>query len=65
MSASVNGVQIGQKLLTIIEVEKWLGIKKGTIYSWVSDKKIPFTKVGGRLRFETTKIEEFLKNNSH
>lgn len=33
-----------------------------TVYGWIANRKVPFTKFGKELRFEVTKIEEWLSN---
>ena len=65
MEEALHIIRGENKLLTINEVADWLGIKIGTLYTWVHYKKIPFVKIGGKLRFEMCKIEEFIRNNSH
>jgi len=37
--------------LTLKEVADLLKVKPRTIYAWVSDKRIPFERKGGLLRF--------------
>jgi len=54
--------KLREDLLSVIEVAKWLGLAKETIYQWVHYKKIPYTKVNGGLRFEYSEIDRFIKN---
>jgi excisionase family DNA binding protein len=44
------------RLLTISEVADLLRVEVSTIYVWTSKRKIPFRKVGGRLRFDYDEI---------
>ena len=37
--------------LTLKELAELLKVKPRTIYAWVSDKRIPFERKGGLLRF--------------
>jgi len=37
--------------LTLKEVAELLKVKPRTIYAWVSDRRIPFERRGGLLRF--------------
>lgn len=37
--------------LTLKELAEMLKVKPRTIYAWVSDKRIPFERKGGLLRF--------------
>ena len=49
------------KLLTVEEITKMLGIKKSTLYSWVHAKSIPHIKIGRRcLRFRERDIIEWI-----
>ncbi len=37
--------------LTLKELAKLLKVKPRTVYAWVSDKRIPYERKGGLLRF--------------
>jgi excisionase family DNA binding protein len=52
------------QLLTIDEVAKKLRNKPGTIRQWVSEKRIPYVKLGRSLRFRLAEIERFVEKNS-
>lgn len=52
------------KLLTIDDVAELFKTSKSTIYRWVHKRKIPFVKLGGKLRFNENDIQEFIKQNS-
>ena len=52
-------------LITVEEVAEIFGVKPQAIYDMVYKGQLPYTKIGGRLRFDPDKIEEFIKNNSH
>ena len=42
--------------LTLKEVTQLLKVKPRTIYAWVSDKRIPYERKGGLLRFRLEAI---------
>ena len=42
--------------LTLKEVSQLLKVKPRTIYAWVSDKRIPYERKGGLLRFRLEAI---------
>ncbi len=44
---------------------KVLGIRAITVYKWVAERKIPFLKVGGALRFRPSALEAWLKDREH
>ena len=52
------------KLLKVNEVSEILGLKVSTIYKYTMSRKLPFIKLGGSLRFDIEKIEEFIQENS-
>ncbi|MFH1519231.1 MAG: helix-turn-helix domain-containing protein [Candidatus Omnitrophota bacterium] len=52
----------GKRFISIKELSEYLGVKVNTLYSWVSMKKIPYTKMGGLVRFDLKKIDEWVKN---
>ena len=45
--------------LTLREVAVYLKVKPRTVYAWVSDKRIPFQRKGGLLRFRLDQIIEW------
>lgn len=49
-----------KELLTGEKLCDELGIKKSTLYGWVSEKRILVTKVGRLNRFTRAAVEEFL-----
>jgi len=42
--------------LTLKELAELLKVKPRTVYAWVSDKRIPFERKGGLLRFRLDAI---------
>ncbi len=51
-----------EHLLNANELSQYLGVKKNTIYIWVSRREIPFVKLpGDTTRFHRAAIEEWMK----
>lgn len=48
-------------IINIQELSKKLNISTSGIYAWVSQKKIPYVKVGHLIRFDSDDIDEWLK----
>lgn len=48
------------QLLTTSQVAGYLNVPKKTIYNLVSQRRIPFLRVGGSLRFSIETINEWL-----
>lgn len=50
-------------LLDIQETARYLHISISTLYRWVHQKKIKHVKIGSRVRFLQSDINEFINNN--
>jgi len=51
-------------LLTIPQLADQLQVKTGTVYAWVSKKKVPFVKVHRAVRFNQAEIDKWLTKRS-
>ena len=50
------------ELMDYTETANRLGIKLGTLYAWVSQGRIPYIRLSGKLvRFDPASIERWLK----
>ena len=54
-----------KQFLTITELSELIKVKKSTIYDFVYRKKIPYTKVGNQLRFDTGLINAWLESRTY
>lgn len=54
---------ISDKLIQPNELIKYLCISKPTLYRLVSERKIPYCKVGGSLRFRKADIDNYLEKS--
>ena len=54
-----------EKLIDPESAAKVLGIKTITVYKWVSERKIPFVKVGGALRFSPVALHDWLREREY
>lgn len=52
------------KLLNISEVTEILNISKHTLYAWTSGKRIKHRKIGGRILFHESDINEFINSRT-
>ena len=50
-----------EQLLTIEQIADFLQVKQSTIYAWVHQEFIPHIKVGRLVRFQQSKITEWLE----
>jgi len=53
-----------KRLLTVKEASEYLGIKVNTLYSWVSQKKIDYIKMGRLIKFDIKVLDKYIENNS-
>lgn len=51
-----------RRFLGIKELADYLSLTKGTLYVWVCQRKIPYLKMGGALRFDLREIEDWLRD---
>ena len=51
-------------LLTVRELSKWLRLSESHVYSLVSKKKIPFTKIGGKVLFDRHTVTNWIGEQS-
>lgn len=49
------------KLLTVPELALLLRVKEQAVYDMVSQRRIPYLKVGGRLRFDRDEIFRWMR----
>ena len=53
---------MNKRLINIKELSELTGLSVNTIYAWVSQKRIPYYKIGSLVKFAISEIEEWLKN---
>lgn len=51
-----------KRLMTVEEVSDYLRVKRSTVYEWARSGRIPAVKVGRLWRFETEKIEAWVRD---
>jgi len=61
---SIVEVTMEHRLIDIIELAEYLGISKHTLYTWVSQRKIPYHKVGRLTKFDKAEIDEWIDNQA-
>ena len=53
-----------EELMGVTELSQYLKVNPQTIYNWVANNKIPYTKVGDLLRFKKADIDEWFKKGT-
>ena len=60
MKTTINTNQ----LVSIQEVAHFLGVSVHTLYKMVSQRRIPYLKVGSRVKFDPLKLEAWIKQQT-
>ncbi|MCK5344731.1 MAG: helix-turn-helix domain-containing protein [Candidatus Heimdallarchaeota archaeon] len=47
--------------LSVDEIGEYLGIKRDTVYKWISEKKMPAHRVGRLWKFKKDDVDEWIK----
>jgi excisionase family DNA binding protein len=50
-----------KRFMNIQQTSEYLGFSVQTIYGWTSQRRIPFVKIGGRLRFDRRKLDQWIE----
>ncbi len=56
---------MAKRLMSVKEAGAYLGITTWTLYSWVSQGKIPSVKLGSRRLFDVQALDRFIAKNTH
>jgi len=49
-----------EPLLSVMELSERLGVRRGAIYDMVKTNEIPHIRIGNRIRFVWTRVQEWL-----
>jgi len=49
-----------KRLFNIDELAVYIAVPRGTIYNWISQKKLPYIKIGRGVRFDKEDIDRFI-----
>lgn len=53
-----------RRFMTVDEAAAYLGLSVHTLYSWTSQRKVPFVKLGNRVRFDRQKLDAWVETLS-
>ena len=53
-----------RRLVDVNELHDYIGTPVGVLYKWVSQRKIPFVKLGRSTKFDLQVIDGWIKQNS-
>ena len=58
------GRTVNKRLIDINELSEYIGLSTSTIYSWVSQRRIPFVKCGRLTKFDLQRINDWIEESS-
>ena len=53
---------MNDRYLSVAEICTYLGIKRDTVYKWISEKKLPAHRIGKLWKFKISEVDEWVKN---
>ena len=56
---------MNDRYLSVSEICTYLGIKRDTVYKWISKKDLPAHRVGKLWKFKVSEVDEWVKSNSN
>ena len=48
--------------LSVDEIGEYLGVRRDTVYRWISDKGMPAHKIGRLWKFKKAQVDEWVEN---
>lgn len=54
---------MSRRLIGIKEAAEYLDISVNTLYTWVSQKRIPYVKIGRLVKFDLEFLNRFIESN--
>ena len=55
---------MNKRLININELSEYIGVSNSAIYTWVSQRRIPFVKCGRLTKFDLLKINDWIEESS-
>ncbi len=52
------------RLIDVVALASYVGVSTHTVYTWVSQRRIPFVKVGRLTKFDLQAIDAWIAKNS-
>jgi excisionase family DNA binding protein len=55
---------LNKRYLDVKEVAEYLGLAESTVYTMVSQRRIPFVKMGRRTKFDRLQLDKWILSNT-
>ena len=56
---------MNDRYLSVAEICTYLGIKRDTVYKWISKKKLPAHRIGKLWKFKISEVDEWVELTSN
>ena len=53
-----------RRLIAIPEAAEYIGLSRHTLYTMVSQRRVPFVKVGSLVKFDVELLDKWIKQNT-
>ena len=60
----MNKLPTMSRLMSVPEAAAYTGVSPDTIYTWVSQRRIPFTKMGKLVKFDVELLDQWIKQKT-
>jgi len=54
---------IAERWLSVDEIAEHLGVKRDTVYKWITRKSLPAHKAGRLWKFKVSEVDEWVRGN--
>ena len=61
---SASGWPPADRWLSVDEITAYLGIKRDTVYKWISEKQMPAHRMGRLWKFRKEEVDEWVKSGA-
>ena len=55
---------VTRRLLSIEEAATYTGLSKNTLYKMISQRRIPYVKLGSRVKFDAGLLDDWVEQNT-
>ncbi len=59
---SIFGVAMEDRWFSVEEIAAYLGIKRDTVYRWITEKRMPAHRMGRIWKFRREEVDEWVKS---
>lgn len=55
---------MNDRWLSVDEISEYLGVKRDTVYKWITDKGLPAHKIGRLWKFKVSQVDDWVETVS-